>query len=82
MKFNKYTLDRFEGDQAVLLLKNNEAQELIIRRNLLGEDVQEGDILQLEISQDGSITKITPLKQETASMKNKVDSLINKLKNK
>lgn len=48
------TIDRFEGDKAVLLFADG--QQLIIDKNDLVEDIKEGDIVYLKISLDRTET--------------------------
>lgn len=80
MRCDKYTLDRFEGDVGVLLLKGDESQELLVNKDQL-TGANEGDILQVEFAED-DVTKVTVLEEETKAEKEKVQSLLDKLKNK
>ncbi|WLR49028.1 DUF3006 domain-containing protein [Halobacillus litoralis] len=41
-----YTIDRFEGNKAVLLLKGNEATEELVDRSVLPESAKEGDLIE------------------------------------
>ncbi|NEU31230.1 DUF3006 domain-containing protein [bacterium LRH843] len=82
MKLVKYTLDRFEDDLAVLLLRNNESIQIDITRDRLPEGVKEGDILDVSIHENRSIEKIIVLKSETEEALNKASLLLEKLKNK
>jgi len=54
---NKYTLDRYEGDVGVLLLKGDESQELLVPKNKL-QGAKEGDILLVELSKDNEIKSV------------------------
>jgi len=69
----KVTVDRIEGDKAVLLVRNGEEEEVILPVSLLPAEASEGSILVLRIELD---------RQETARAEERVKSLIEKLKNK
>ena len=75
----KYTLDRFDEDFAVLLKYPTEDEQLLIPKENLQEFV-EGDILLVQ--QDGEAFSFVLLKEETDAMKSKVNDLINKLRTK
>ncbi|MGG3737522.1 DUF3006 domain-containing protein [Aeribacillus pallidus] len=78
----KYTIDRFEGDYAVLLQRDDETIEKIISREELGDSFVEGDILLLTFDNEGKLIKVKFLKEETAKARKRVNDLLNKLKNK
>lgn len=67
------TLDRIEGNIAVLLLRDEESIKIDIPLFLLPPGSKEGDILNISIARD-------PL--ETEAAKERVSSLLDKLKNK
>ncbi len=69
----KVTLDRFEDGMAVLLIRNDETIKIDFPAYLLPQDSKEGDILDITIHRD--------LESSQAS-KERVSSLIDKLKNK
>ncbi|MCC4772023.1 DUF3006 family protein [Methanosarcina sp. DH2] len=69
----KVTLDRIEGSTVVLLLREEESIKLSIPLFLLPPESKEGDILNLSINRDV---------QETEAAKERVSSLLDKLKNK
>lgn len=69
----KVTLDRIEGSIAVLLLRDKESTKIDIPLFLLPPESKEGDILNISIVRDA---------QETEAAKERVSSLLNKLKNK
>jgi len=69
----KATIDRVEGKLAVLLIRDGESIKLNVPLILLPEGSKEGDILDISIQKD---------EKETAEAKEKVASLIEKLKNK
>lgn len=69
-----YTLDRFEGEKAVLLLKGDESVEKVLARDELPEGAKEGDIIDLDSH--------TILKKETEDARKHAQSLLEKLKNK
>ncbi|WP_421381726.1 DUF3006 domain-containing protein [Bacillus salacetis] len=79
---NKYTLDRFEGSLAVLLLRKDESVQLDVSKEKLPEHVKEGDIIELEQSEDGSIVNAVILEDETNEAKKKAENLLKKLLNK
>lgn len=81
MKSNKYTLDRYEGNIGVLLLKGDESQELFVPKEKL-DDAKEGDILLLETDDDNEIKNVTILLDETDAAREKVQDLLEKMKNK
>jgi hypothetical protein len=69
----KVSLDRIEGDIAVLLVRDEETIKLDIPLSLLPESSKEGDIFYISITKD---------EKETDDAKHRVTSLIEKLKNK
>ena len=75
----KYTLDRFDEDFAVLLKYPTEDEQLLIPKENL-QEFDEGDILLVQ--QDGEEFSFVLLKVETDAMKSRVNELINKLKTK
>lgn len=46
------TVDRIEDKNAVLLVRKEESEKLIVPLSLLPSDIKEGDILEIEIRQD------------------------------
>lgn len=82
MQSTKYTLDRYDGDYAVLVLKGDESQQQLVERSKLESYAKEGDILDVEWNPDGSFKEASVLQTETEKRRNDVKSLINKLKNK
>ncbi|HZG70380.1 MAG TPA: DUF3006 domain-containing protein [Chondromyces sp.] len=81
MSSNKYTLDRYEGDVGVLLLKGDESQELLVSKDQL-QGAEEGDILFVELGEGNEIKSVEILKEETKITKKMVDDLLERLKNK
>lgn len=69
----KTTLDRIENKIAVLLVRPEENTKISIPLSLLPEGSKEGDILNIDITKD---------MQETEQAKERVSSLLDKLKNK
>lgn len=69
----KTTLDRIENTIAVLLVRPEEIIKINIPLSLLPEGTKEGDILNVEITKEI---------QETEETKERVSSLVDKLKNK
>jgi len=80
MDIIKYTLDRIEDGQYVFLEHPEEITELIIPIDKIPTKLSEGDIVNINIVD--SEYKIDRLIDETANMKEKVSSLLKKLKNK
>ena len=74
----KYTIDRFEGNLAVLLFRPNESIELIAPRILLPEGIEKGSILQVNI-ENGDIKKIIYLKEETEAVRKRNYELLQEL---
>lgn len=73
----KYTLDRIEDNVYVFLLKEDESQQLLIPENEINITLKEGDIVYVD--GDGNIEV---LEEETKITREKVNDLIEKLKNK
>ncbi len=69
----KATIDRIEEDIAVLLVRDEEAVRINIPLFLLPDESKEGDILDITITKDV---------QETEDAKERVSSLLEKLKSK
>jgi len=68
----KVTVDRFEGETAVLLVRPEETQQILFPRELL-PGVEEGDILEITATREI---------QETEEARARVSSLIEKLRQK
>ena len=73
MKSFKVTLDRIEEGIAVLLVRDDETIKINIPLTLLPSGSKEGDILDIAITRDV---------QETETAKERVSSLLEKLKSK
>ena len=69
----KVTLDRIEEGTAVLLIRDDETVKINIPLFLLPAESKEGDILDITIVRN---------RQETEDAKERVSSLLEKLKNK
>jgi len=69
----KATLDRIEGEMAVLLIRNDESIRLNMPVVLLPEGCREGDILDISITRD---------EKETEESRARVSSMIERLKKK
>ena len=76
----QYTLDRIDDGFYVFLQHSNEEEELLIAASKVSVKLSEGDIV--FISKTESDYLIEPLEIETGLMKDKVSSLLEKLKNK
>lgn len=80
MNSNKYTLDRFEGIYAIFLLRPYETDQLIIEKSELGVELREGDIV--EITDTGYGYNIIKLDEQKATTEQRVQDLLQKLRNK
>jgi hypothetical protein len=69
----KVTIDRFEDDYAVLLVREEECMQIDFPAKYLPEGCREGDILDIDISRDVA---------ETEEARKRTSDLIEKLKNK
>lgn len=69
----KATIDRFEGDFAVLLVRDDEDIKIDFPAPLLPDGCKEGDIVDIEIGRD---------EQATADARERVAALLEKLKKK
>ncbi|BAQ11277.1 hypothetical protein OXB_2806 [Bacillus sp. OxB-1] len=76
----KYTLDRIEEGQYVFLEHPDEENQLIIPFNEINAEISEGDIVL--ISQLDAGYEIELIIGETEITRDKVNSLLEKLKNK
>lgn len=82
MNLNKYTVDRFDDGFAVLLMKTDESNEKLVPAASFGDDVKEGDVLEVIFNENGTINKYTVLENETEEIRESVSLLIKKLKDK
>lgn len=80
MENKKYTLDRIEDFFGVFLLKGYESERLLIPKSMIKIPLQEGDIVEIQKLDYGY--EINVLKEETKDMKDKVNTLLEKLKSK
>lgn len=80
MNYNKYTLDRFDGDYAIFLKRPEETEQLLIHHAEIPSEIKEGDIV--NILDDGFEYKIELLKEETENQKTRVNNLLQQLRNK
>ncbi|MEC3884617.1 DUF3006 domain-containing protein [Halobacillus sp. HZG1] len=78
----KYTLDRFEGNYAVLLYRPDETVIVNAEKDNLPANAKEGDILDVQFAKDGSLKDATILEDETKKAREKAENLLNKLRNK
>lgn len=81
MNSGKYTVDRIEGNQLVLLFRDDESAQLLLKNDEISEEVHEGDIVFLEFDTSGKLIFSEVLKEETAQARKKAQDLLNKLKN-
>ncbi len=74
----KAVIDRWEGDQAVLLVGEDE-QQLVVERNALPPGSKEGDWVQVEI-QAGSLVSATLDANETAARRARIADKLDALR--
>lgn len=79
MRSNKYTLDRFDGEYAVFLNHPNETERLLIARDKIKVPLEEGDIVSITVL--GDTYKIEFHEKETTDQRDKIQSLLEQLKN-
>jgi hypothetical protein len=79
MQSSKYTLDRFEGDLAVLLLREDESIEVDIPKARLSGMLNKGDIIDIRFHPDGTIEKAILLKEETEKAKMEVNKVLREI---
>lgn len=79
MKLLKYTVDRFEGHVAILLLREDETVQIEVEKNKLPHNVKEGDILKRKSDKTNEF-KI--LKEETDHAYERANELLQKILNK
>ena len=77
-----YTVDRFEGDKVVLLLRDDETVQLDIDRSKLPEEIREGDILNILFSESNEPLEVEISREETDKVKERIKALQRKLINK
>ncbi|KSU64635.1 hypothetical protein AS034_02015 [[Bacillus] enclensis] len=81
MKCLKYTLDRFEGDKAVLLIKGDETvEEIISKKSIL--HTKEGNIYEKCFSNDYKVFKVHYLEKETINTRKRSLEILNRIKEK
>ncbi|MEK3952550.1 DUF3006 family protein [Psychrobacillus sp. FSL K6-1464] len=77
---DKYTLDRVDDFFAVFLSKADETKRLLVSKNLIKVPLREGDLVEIDKSEIGYDIKV--LKEETEATREKVSSLLEKIKTK
>lgn len=82
MKSGKYTLDRFEGEKAVLLYRGDESIELVTPKENLPQEAKEGDVLSLDVSIDGKVISAEVLTEETENARVSAKNLLDRLRKK
>jgi hypothetical protein len=76
---NKYTLDGFEGDVAIFLLREDETKEVIIPKAQLPGNFKKGDIVEIQFYRDGSIQSTVLLEVETEEARATANSLLSRI---
>jgi hypothetical protein len=74
----KAVIDRFEGDLAVILLKDGQEQ-LVVPTNSLPSGVKEGHWLQVEI-EDGKVVSATVDEEETVRVRDRIADKLDRLR--
>lgn len=82
MNSGKYTVDRFEGEQAVLLFREDEKIQVLKNKTDLPADTAEGAILYLQFNEKGELLSSKVLEDETMKARQEVKNLLSRLKNK
>lgn len=77
---NKYTLDRVDNGYFVFLKHPDETEELLVPEAEVRVQIAEGDIVRINKKDSGHVVEV--FEKETEDMKDKVSSLLEKLKNK
>ncbi len=75
-----YILDRYDDFFGVFLLRTDESQQILIPKKIINVSIQEGDFV--EVLKTNEDYEITLLRSETEDAKDKVNSLLDKLRNK
>ncbi|MFZ4452101.1 DUF3006 domain-containing protein [Salibacterium aidingense] len=75
-----YTVDRFEGELAVLLLSGDETVQKDVPKKELPNGLEEGDVLKVEFGDNDKVITAEVNKIETELKKKNAKSLIEKLK--
>jgi hypothetical protein len=78
LQSGKYTIDRFEGNLAVLLYRENESKEILAPLPLLPSGIEVGSILQVEIV-EGEILSVEYLKTETEAVRKRNVELLQEI---
>ncbi|MDW0111129.1 DUF3006 domain-containing protein [Sporosarcina aquimarina] len=77
---NTYTIDRFEGEYAVLLVRDNEKEQVLVLKKQIPFEACEGDILQISFVGNGKeVGEVIMMNDKTKSVKEKTEALIQKL---
>lgn len=82
MEAKVYTIDRFEKDLAVLLLRTDETVQVDVPRKQLPESIEVGSILEIKFANDGHVLFVKMLEEQTNSVQENAQALLNKLANK
>lgn len=74
-----YIIDRFEGDYAILLLRNDESIQIDLLRESLPNSAKEGDIIEVSFDNNNNVIESKILKEETESAKKRAENLLKKI---
>lgn len=78
----KHTVDRFEGNKAVLLLREDETIQVDVKKEQLPKDLHEGDILNISFLENNDVSNVEVLKNETEIASDRIKKLQKKILNK
>jgi hypothetical protein len=73
---NTFTVDFVEGTKITLLERGNESNKVIITDQKLSESVQDGDLVAVNLNEDGTIESFELLNEETMRVKKENDYLL------
>ncbi|WP_169908098.1 DUF3006 domain-containing protein [Metabacillus halosaccharovorans] len=79
MRRKIYTIDRFEKDLAVLLLREDETVQVNVLRSELPKGLEIGSLLEAEIDSEGHVLLYRVLDNETAIVRQSVRKLLDKI---
>ena len=74
-----FTIDRFEKNIAVLLLRDNESFQIDLCLSELPENIEVGTIVELEIDNEGKVLSSNVLSNQTSKARQNAQELLNKI---
>ncbi|NEU32004.1 DUF3006 domain-containing protein [bacterium LRH843] len=79
MRDELYTVDRFEGELAVLLLRENETVQLVVKKDKLPTATKEGSLLSVQLDDSGTFLHANVKEKDTEDAKKKAEELLEKI---